>query len=299
MTKYSVPDDHWSEDEDGEDGEGDDSLSVEVTRHVIAVDDHRDATGYEYGIEWLFTVEQGTVTGWYKGHYLEGRTQSDPMQSPTWADIPASVRVAVAGEFGTTITEIDVDEPEFYGPSTADDEPTECELCGAATDDPVLSSDSHPAGPNLLICEECSVVATDGGRDKSTDGTERSTVNGRSVIDTRRLRRLSRRCCSRLRQYRKSIRRRRGHETSLRPPLRARLTRALGRMSIAVPPAGFGPDRGARTGHSIQSQLTSFSFHSSTDEAINPRLPVTFSIDDFRTNCSVYTDTERDGERSQ
>jgi len=111
--KYDVPDDHWEEDEQEDEPDG--RPPVEVKSHVIRVDDNRDATRYEYGIEWMFNVENGTITSWYKGHYLEGRTQSDPMQSPEWQDIPAPVRGAVRKELNPDRDYVEIDPPDFYG----------------------------------------------------------------------------------------------------------------------------------------------------------------------------------------
>ena len=114
-TKYGsdLNDHDW--DPDPDEPEDDGRPPVEVTSHVIRVDDNRYETGYEHGIEWMFNVEGGTIVGWYRGHYLEGRTQSDPMHSPAWDDIPAPVRGAVRTELNPDQGSVKVDAPDFYG----------------------------------------------------------------------------------------------------------------------------------------------------------------------------------------
>lgn len=112
MAKYDVPEEFWEEPEpETEDGRP----PIEVTGHAIHIDDNRDATGYEYGIEWSFYLEDGTIIGWYRGHYLEGRTQSDPMSSPAWEDVPFPVKRALCEALDTTVQDLSVDAPDFYG----------------------------------------------------------------------------------------------------------------------------------------------------------------------------------------
>lgn len=111
--KYSVPDDHWEED-DEQDVDVEPPLTV--TRHTITIDDQRDAHGYEYGLEWTFNIEDGVVTGYYKGHWLEGRTQSDPMLSPAWEDVPTVIKARLATELNVDHAgAIETDLPEHYG----------------------------------------------------------------------------------------------------------------------------------------------------------------------------------------
>lgn len=112
MAKYEIPDEFWEEPEPETD---DGRPPVEVTGHAVHIDDNRKETGYKHGIDWSFYLEDGTITGWYRGHYLEGRTQSDPMVSPPWEDVPEPVKQAVCEALGTTVDEVDVDPPEFYG----------------------------------------------------------------------------------------------------------------------------------------------------------------------------------------
>lgn len=117
MSKYEVPDDHWDRvaEAEEESDEQDSRLPVEMTRHTVCIDDNRDVTGYEYGVEWMFSIEDGVVVGWYRGHYLEGRTQSDPMTSPAWEDIPAPVKGKLRRELNDDGGDLDVDVPDFYG----------------------------------------------------------------------------------------------------------------------------------------------------------------------------------------
>lgn len=114
-TKYGdqLSDHDWEPDEPEDEDDG--RPPIEMTSHVVRIDDNRDETGYEYGVEWMFNVEDGTIVGWYRGHYLEGRTQSDPMSSPAWEDIPAPVRGAVRKELNPERDYVEVDAPDFYG----------------------------------------------------------------------------------------------------------------------------------------------------------------------------------------
>lgn len=96
-TKYG----HLLSDEDLEDPEPEtDEPSrpiVDVSRHMIFVDDNRDSHGYEHGLEWTFLIDGGQITGVGCGHYLEGRTQADPM-ARGWDDVPETVRLSLENE---------------------------------------------------------------------------------------------------------------------------------------------------------------------------------------------------------
>jgi len=112
--KYSVDDGHWDEDDDQEDTDAEPTL--EVTRHTVTIDDRRDAHGYEEGLDWTFSIEDGVVTGIYKGHWLEGRTQSDPMLSPSWAEVPTVIKARLAMELNLEGGwAIETDLPDHYG----------------------------------------------------------------------------------------------------------------------------------------------------------------------------------------
>jgi hypothetical protein len=87
--------------------------AIEVTRHVISIDDRRDAHGYEYGLDWMFSVEDGVITGYYLGHWLEGKTQSDPMLSPSWDEVPSWIKRKLREELN--VDELETDLPEHYG----------------------------------------------------------------------------------------------------------------------------------------------------------------------------------------
>jgi len=122
-TKYGdqIADDHWervAEAEAEPESIDDQRPPVEVDQHTIWIDDNREATGYEYGIQYIFSVEEGTVVGWTKSHYLEGRTQADYMATPSWDEIPTIVREAVRRELD--VEEVDVDAPDFYGERTGE-----------------------------------------------------------------------------------------------------------------------------------------------------------------------------------
>lgn len=114
MPKYEVGDDHeWADEKEQTD---DGRPVIEVKRHVIRIDDNRDAHGYEYGLEWMFNVEDGVVTGYYRGHYLEGRTQSDPMRSPAWEDVPTVIKDRLRTELNLEDrADIPTDLPDHYG----------------------------------------------------------------------------------------------------------------------------------------------------------------------------------------
>jgi hypothetical protein len=115
MPKYEIPDDHeWADEKQAESDGG--TQPVSVNRHDITIDDRRDAHGYEYGLEWMFAVENGVVTGYYLGHWLEGRTQSDPMLSPEWSDVPEAIKAKVRRELNVDPGEaIPTDLPDHYG----------------------------------------------------------------------------------------------------------------------------------------------------------------------------------------
>ena len=97
-TKYGhlIADDHDWEDEDDESEETE--PAVEVSSHVIRVDDQRDENDYEYGLEWWFLVEDGRIEYISRGHWLEGRTQSDPMTPPAWGEVPGIIKERLARE---------------------------------------------------------------------------------------------------------------------------------------------------------------------------------------------------------
>ncbi|WP_254768213.1 hypothetical protein [Salinilacihabitans rarus] len=110
MAKYSIPDGHWDDDDE------DDAAAVEppvrLYSHVVWIDDDRDAHGYEYGLEWAFAIEDGTVTGVSCGHYLEGRTQADLM-AVTWADVPEYVKLVLERELNVDDVDDHLDLPAF------------------------------------------------------------------------------------------------------------------------------------------------------------------------------------------
>lgn len=113
--KYSIPDDHeWADEK--EPASDDAGPVIDVGRHSIQINDYRDEHGYEYGLEWLFGFEDGVLSGYYVGHWLEGRTQSDPMDAPAWKDVPEVVKAALRIELGLEVGEkIPTDLPDFYG----------------------------------------------------------------------------------------------------------------------------------------------------------------------------------------
>ncbi|PSQ48328.1 hypothetical protein BRD15_05575 [Halobacteriales archaeon SW_6_65_15] len=100
-TKYGhlISDDHdWNdEDDDPEDVEP----AITVDSHTIRIDDQREETGYEYGLEWWFVVDAGQIEYSHRGHWLEGRTQSDPMAPPAWSEVPDPVKERLARELNT------------------------------------------------------------------------------------------------------------------------------------------------------------------------------------------------------
>lgn len=88
MAKYSVPDDHWEEDE-----EELDETSPAVTADIhLKVYDERDSIERYNGFEWWFLVEDGTIVGVEKGHYCPSRGHIDPMGPRGWSDVPEQVQ---------------------------------------------------------------------------------------------------------------------------------------------------------------------------------------------------------------
>ena len=86
---------------------------VSVSRHTVAIDDQRDSNGYEHGLEWVFSIENGVITGFYRGHWLEGKTQSDPMLSVGWEEVPELVKRRLRQELN--VVELETDLPAPYG----------------------------------------------------------------------------------------------------------------------------------------------------------------------------------------
>lgn len=115
MTKYEIPDDYeWADEKEDETDDG--RPIIDVGRHTIQIDDNRDAHGYEHGLDWLFSIEEGVLQGYTLGHWLEGRTQSDYMSTPAWEDVPEAIKAALRKELRLEPgEEIPRDLPEFYG----------------------------------------------------------------------------------------------------------------------------------------------------------------------------------------
>jgi len=114
-TKYSIPDDHeWADEKEQTTEDGRPIIAVQD--HTIRINDNRDAHGYQYGLEWFFGFEDGTLSGYSVGHYLEGRTQADPMNAPAWQDVPEGVKAKLRTEMRLKPGEkIPKDLPDFYG----------------------------------------------------------------------------------------------------------------------------------------------------------------------------------------
>jgi hypothetical protein len=97
MSKYSVPDGHWDE-EDDENEDADTKPAVEVTRHTIRIlhyRNHRDSDLQDH--EWLFSIERGEIVGVMQSHRLAGSNQFDPMGGG-WRDVPGAVKRMLANE---------------------------------------------------------------------------------------------------------------------------------------------------------------------------------------------------------
>jgi hypothetical protein len=116
-TKYGHLIDRNGSDSNSENGPGsssdaDTEPAITVNRHTVAIDDQRNSHGYEYGLDWLFDVETGIVQGYYVGHWLEGKSQSDPMLSPSWDDVPAEIKQRLREELN--VDELEANVPAHY-----------------------------------------------------------------------------------------------------------------------------------------------------------------------------------------
>jgi hypothetical protein len=89
-TKYSVPDDHW--DEDDEEPETD--PAVRVGTHHLEIYDERDSIERYNGLVWSAVIEDGTIVGVSKAHYCPGPMNRDLIGPVAWGDIPRPVRRA-------------------------------------------------------------------------------------------------------------------------------------------------------------------------------------------------------------
>lgn len=117
MTKYTIPDDHeWADEKEQADDDRDRRPTFETGYHSIQIDDNRDAHGYEHGLDWEFSVEEGVVVGYSRCHYLEGRTQMDYMNTPAWADVPEAIKAKLRRELNLDPgDDLVADLPDFYG----------------------------------------------------------------------------------------------------------------------------------------------------------------------------------------
>jgi len=113
MTKYSVPDDAWEDDEPEEPAEYE--RLVELDTHVISVKDRvsqhaqKDHTKY---VEWRIAVEDGNVVGW--ALWQENETHVDSLPSPPPEDVPELIRRVVLSEMQWDSWQDRCDVPEFY-----------------------------------------------------------------------------------------------------------------------------------------------------------------------------------------
>lgn len=98
MTKYSVPNDHWEEEEEEL---KDTSPAVTAEMH-LKVYDERDSIERYNGLEWWFSMEGGTIVAVQKGHYCPGRGHIDPMGPRGWSDVPEQVRREVLRQLNVT-----------------------------------------------------------------------------------------------------------------------------------------------------------------------------------------------------
>lgn len=99
MAKYSVPEDHWDEDEDPPD---DTSPVVNVSMHSLVVNDERPVIERYNGLQWRFLIDEGTITAVDKSHYCPGPGHVDPMGFRAWSDVPETVKRVVLRELNAT-----------------------------------------------------------------------------------------------------------------------------------------------------------------------------------------------------
>lgn len=90
MPKYSVPDDHWEEDDEQELEPKE--RPVRVGTHILEVYDEREDAHRYNGIVYQPIIEDGTIMAVALGHYCPGPSSRDPMGFRAWGDVPAPVR---------------------------------------------------------------------------------------------------------------------------------------------------------------------------------------------------------------
>lgn len=101
MPKYSVPEDHWKED-DEPDPEPEPRVSVNY--HSIVIDEKVDRE-YIVKIRWHFGFEGRSLKGWTRTDIEENGTE-DYANDLDWERIPADVKRTLANEVGLTVSEL-------------------------------------------------------------------------------------------------------------------------------------------------------------------------------------------------
>lgn len=98
-TKYSIPDDHWDEDEEDS---PESRRNVRVGTHFLEIYDERphvERMGYN-GLVWHPLIEDGRITAVDVQHYCPGPGHTDPMGLRAWDEVPPSVRETVLDALG-------------------------------------------------------------------------------------------------------------------------------------------------------------------------------------------------------
>lgn len=111
-TKYGemIQDHEWTDPEpDPVDPDG----PVEVSHHLLTINDERESIEKYNGLQWSFVIDDGTITAVGKSHYCPGPSHVDPMGSVAWDDVPGLVQRAALRELnGTTEEIVDVEATE-------------------------------------------------------------------------------------------------------------------------------------------------------------------------------------------
>lgn len=103
--KYSIPDDHWDDEDEDEPTNPD----VYTGSHVLYINDERDEIERYNGLQWWFLFDEGVITGIDVSHYCPGPGHTDPMGFRRWDDVPAPVQAQVLTELNAESTDEVVD----------------------------------------------------------------------------------------------------------------------------------------------------------------------------------------------
>lgn len=109
QTKYTVPDDHWEDDEDEQE---DEEPQVVVNTHSIVIDNRVDER-YVERYRWRFAVQNRQVVGWTRTD-IEHNGTEDYNDVMDVTEIPADVKAALEHELGLDDLHDHLDLPKIY-----------------------------------------------------------------------------------------------------------------------------------------------------------------------------------------